>query len=328
MGDRVRLGVLVHAGKELGGGTEELRAALAELGHADPPWIEVPKSKKAPDAVRRLVRKQHVERLLVWGGDGTVRRCVDTVVGDGLDVDLAVLPAGTANTLARNLDIPIDLRGAVDVAVHGRPCPIDVGMMNDSYFTVMAGTGFDALLIREADDSGLKDRFGQLGYVWAGVRHRSVDPVHAEVTVDGAPWFDGEASAILVSNVGTIMGGLRAFPDADPTDGVLEVGVVSARRATQWVRVIASAAVHRAEASQFTEMTTGSKIRIRLDRSMPWQVDGGDRPRSRKFTIRCVPGAVRICRPAALPAASTVGERCDETPLEPIGDGTSRAVPA
>jgi diacylglycerol kinase family enzyme len=176
--------------------------------------------------------------------------------------------------------------------------------MNDAHFSVMAGTGFDALLIREADDSGLKDRFGQLGYVWAGVRHRSVDPFRAEVTVDGRPWFAGEASAVLVANVSTIMGGLRAFPDADPTDGILEIGIVSARTATQWVRVLASAAVQRAEASQFTEVTAGRKIKIRLDRSMPWQVDGGDRSRTRTYSIRCIAGAIRVCRPPLLTPAA------------------------
>jgi diacylglycerol kinase (ATP) len=302
-GDLVRVGVIVNQGKELGGGTEELRAVLAELGHADPPWIEVPKSKKAPKAVRRLVLKKGVDRLLVWGGDGTVRRCIDTVLTEGYDVDVAVLPAGTANTLAQNLGIPTDLRGAVEIAVCGQARPIDIGRMNGAHFAVMAGTGFDALLIREADDSGLKDRFGQLGYVWAGVRHRSVDPFHAEITVDGRPWFSGETSTVLVANVGSIMGGLRTSGDADVADGAFEIGVVSARSATEWIRLLARAGLKAAAASPFTEMTTARRVKVKLDRSMPWQVDGGDRERDKRFTIRCLPGAVRILQPpATLPA--------------------------
>jgi YegS/Rv2252/BmrU family lipid kinase len=296
-GDGMRIGVVAHSEKLLGGGLEELRSVLADLGHADPAWIEVPKSKKAPKAVRRLVEKKKVNRLLVWGGDGTVRRCIDTVVREGYDVDVGVLPAGTANLLAKNLDIPIDVRGAVEVAVNGDPVPMDVGRMNGTHFAVMAGTGFDALLMKEADDSGMKDRFGRAGYVWAGVRNRSVEPVHARITVDGRTWFAGDASSVLLGNVGTITGGLQAFPDADPTDGVLEVGVVSARTATQWARVLASTVVHRAERSKFTEMSRGKRFEIRLDRSMPWQVDGGDRDRSKRFTVRCLPGAIRICRP-------------------------------
>jgi diacylglycerol kinase (ATP) len=294
-GERLHLGVVAHEKKVLGGGLEELRSALAELGHADPPWVEVPKSKKAPKAVRRLVEDEHVDRLLVWGGDGTVRRCVNTVIREKYDVDVAVLPAGTANLLARNLDIPIDLRGSVDVAVNGAARPMDVGRMNGEHFTVMAGTGFDALLMKEADDSGMKDRYGRLGYIWAGVRHRDLDAADAVVTVDGTPWYSGRASSVLIANVGTITGGLQAFPDADPTDGLLEVGIVSAQSATQWVRVLASAAVHRAEQSRFTEVTRGERIEVRLDRTLPWQVDGGDRKRTDTFEVRCLAGAVRIC---------------------------------
>ena len=74
----------------------------------DPPWCEVDKSKKAPKQVRQLL-DEGVERLLVWGGDGTVRRCIDTIVAEEAKVELAILPAGTANLLATALDIPIDL---------------------------------------------------------------------------------------------------------------------------------------------------------------------------------------------------------------------------
>ena len=141
----IRVGVVVNQDKILGGGLEELRAALADVGHADPPWYEVSKSKKAPKKIRKLVEDDGVDRVLVWGGDGTVRRAVDTIVDEGLDASIGILPAGTANLLANNLGIPIDVRGAVDVAVHGDPRSIDVGKMNGSHFAVMAGAGFDAL---------------------------------------------------------------------------------------------------------------------------------------------------------------------------------------
>ena len=62
----------------------------------------------------------------MWGGDGTVRRAADTLLGKGYDhVAIGILPAGTGNLLANNLDIPIDLRGAVDVALHGEVERID-----------------------------------------------------------------------------------------------------------------------------------------------------------------------------------------------------------
>jgi YegS/Rv2252/BmrU family lipid kinase len=294
------VGVVINEGKRLAGeGLEELRSALADAGHADPPWRQVEKSKKAPPKVLELVEKRDVDRLLVWGGDGTVRRCIDTLVDAGHDhVAIGVLPAGTGNLLANNLGIPIDLRGAVDVALHGDPAPIDVGIVNDEqHFVVMAGAGFDALLIGEADDSGLKDRFGRLGYVWAGIRHRHVSPARARIIVDGEPWYEGAATTVLAGNVGRLIGGLPAFPDADPTDGRLDVGVARVRTALEWVRLIGASLTHRLDASPFAQVTTAEHLVIELDRTLPWQADGGDRDRNDRFEIRCLPGAIRVCRP-------------------------------
>jgi diacylglycerol kinase (ATP) len=300
MSKRPRLGVIINEGKRLGGnGLEELRAALADAGHADPPWYEVPKSKKAPKKIVQLVEDDEVDRLLVWGGDGTVRRAADTLLRKGYDhVAIGVLPAGTGNLLATNLDIPIDLRGAVDVAVHGEVERIDAGLVNDDqHFLVMAGTGFDALLIKDADDSGAKDRFGRLAYIWAGIHNRNVSPARAEVYIDGEPWFTGDASCVIAGNVGKLLGGIPAFPDASPTDGRLDVGVVEARRASDWARLFGSVVTHRVESSPFAKVTRAEKIRIELDRTLPWEADGGDRDRTDHFEIRCIPQAVPICRP-------------------------------
>jgi YegS/Rv2252/BmrU family lipid kinase len=294
------VGVIINEGKLLAGdGLEELRAALADAGHADPPWREVPKSKKAPKKVIELVEKCGVDRLLVWGGDGTVRRCIDTLLDEGLDhVSIGVLPSGTGNLLANNLGIPIDLRGAVDVALHGDPAAIDVGIVNDrQHFAVMAGAGFDALLIEEADDSGLKDRFGRLGYVWAGIRHRHVSAARARITVDGEPWYTGAATTVIAGNVGRLIGGLPAFPDARPDDGRLDVGVAEARSALDWARLLGAAAAHRVASSPFAQVTTAEHLLVEFDRTLPWQADGGDRDRADSFEIRCLPGAIRVCQP-------------------------------
>jgi len=293
------VGVIVNRGKSLAGdGLEALRAALADNGCADPAWREVARSREAPDAVRELVDHHGVDRLLVWGGDGTVRRCITTLLSAGRDdVAIGVLPAGTGNLLATNLDIPVDLRRAVDVALHGTPQPIDVGVVNgDQYFAVMAGAGFDALLIAEADDSGLKDRFGKLGYVWAGVRHRHVSPARARITIDGSTWYTGRATTVIVGNVGRLIGGVPAFPAADPTDGRLDVGVAEVHTLTEWLRLLAAAVTHRVEASPLAEVTTASEITIEFDRTLPWQVDGGDRDRLATFDIRCEPEAICVCR--------------------------------
>jgi Diacylglycerol kinase catalytic domain len=127
--------VVAHSRKNFGGGLPELRKVLAEQGVTDPIWHEVTKSRFAPEYARRAVA-QGADVLFVWGGDGTVQRCIDAVAGTSVAV--AILPAGTANLLAMNLRIPDDLTEAVRVGMHGDRRRLDTGSVNGEHFTVMA----------------------------------------------------------------------------------------------------------------------------------------------------------------------------------------------
>jgi len=290
------VGVLAHERKYLGKGLEELRAALADAGFADPPWCQVSKSKKAPKQVRRLMA-EGIDRLLVWGGDGTVRRCIDTIVSEDAQIEVGILPAGTANLLAHALEIPIDVRQAVDVALHGLPRAIDVGVINGEAFAVMAGTGFDALMIRDAED-GMKDRLGKLSYIRTGARNLDTSGAEVKIHVDGENWFQGRAVCVLVGNMGRIVGGIHAFPDAR-CDGLLDVGVLTAQSRTDWLRVGVRAMTGRIDSSPMVDITQGTRIKVRLDRTMPWELDGGARPRAKKFEVSLLPGRLPILVPAS-----------------------------
>jgi diacylglycerol kinase (ATP) len=291
-----RVGVVAHEGKSLGGGLEELRSVLAESGFADPPWYVVRKSRDAPKQVRRVL-SDGVDRLLVWGGDGTVRRCVDTVLAQDAQVEVGILPAGTANLLAHALGVPIDLREALDVALHGLLRRIDVGVINGEAFCVMAGTGFDALMIRDAE-TGMKDRFGRLAYIRTGVRNLDASGPDVTITVDDEQWFEGTAACVLVGNTGRILGGIDAFPNARCDDGVLDVGVLTAQSRLDWLRVGVRAVTGRIDSSPMVAIRQGRSIKVRLDRKMPWELDGGDRPPTKRLDVSLLPARVPVCVPA------------------------------
>ena len=151
-----KVAVIAHAGKTFGGGLPELRRELERQGVAEPLWVEVPKSRFAPKQVKRAL-DDGAELLFVWGGDGMVQRCIDVLAGS--EVALAVVPAGTANLFATNLGIPQDIEQAVTIGLRGERRKLDVGRFNGEHFAVMAGAGFDASMIKQADGA-LKDRLG------------------------------------------------------------------------------------------------------------------------------------------------------------------------
>ncbi len=289
-----KVAVVAHAGKSFGGGLEELRSVLDGEGHPDPLWYEVSKSRKAPKRIRRAVA-EGADLVFVWGGDGTVQQCIDAVAGSGAVI--AILPAGTANLLATNLGVPTDLTAAVLVGLHGRHRLLDTGSVNGEHFAVMAGAGLDAIMIKEAD-AGMKDRVGRMAYLWTGAKSLNARRVKAVVTVDGRSFFDGSISCVLVGNVGKVIGGIEAFEGARPDDGLLDLGVVTAKNRLQWARTLGRAALGRTEKSPFVETTRGKKFTVRFDRRFPYELDGGARSASKKLRIKVHPSSIAICVPA------------------------------
>jgi diacylglycerol kinase (ATP) len=288
----MRIAVIAHSGKTLGGGLSELRRMLADRGVTDIFWREVPKSRFAPKQLEKAIRRK-ADLIFVWGGDGMVQRCVD--VAAGTKATLAIIPAGTANLLAANLGIPKDMAAAVEIGFAGDRRRIDVGRINGERFAVMAGAGFDARMIGDAD-GGLKDRFGRLAYIWTGARNLRMKPFRAKITVDGARWYSGDASCILLGNVGKLFGGVKAFEDARPDDGVLELGVVSADGTREWVQTVAGT-VSKSPRARTTKVHS---VRVKLDRKVPYELDGGDRKRVRRLRVEIEPAAVKICVPAVV----------------------------
>lgn len=300
--------VVAHGGKTLGGGLSALRTVLAGAGCKDPIWYEVSKSRKARKAVRRAVKKG-AKLVFVWGGDGMVQSCIDALAGLE-EVEMAIIPAGTANLLATNLGIPRDVAKAVRIGLHGARRKLDVGIMNGERFAVMAGTGFDAILMRDVDGAD-KQRLGRLAYIRSGVKAMQAKRVRTTVRVDGAVWFKGKASAVLIGNVGTVTGGLVVFPDASPTDGILEVGVVTAHGAWQWARVFSRVARGHLDRSPFIELTRGRKIVIALDRKMPYELDGGARPSEKRLEVRVKPGGITLRVPPVRAGRRSMGSPRD-----------------
>jgi YegS/Rv2252/BmrU family lipid kinase len=290
----VKVAVIAHAGKTLGGGLPELRRVLEAAGVADPFWCEVPKSRKAPAQVRRAL-DEGAELIVAWGGDGMVQRCVDVLAGS--EVALAIIPAGTANLFATNLGIPSDIEGAVAVGLHGARRRVDLGRFNGERFAVMAGAGFDAAMIRDAGEGSLKERLGRVAYVWTGSENLRSKPFRADIEVDGASWYKGKASCILFGNVGKLVGGVEAFEDARPDDGRLELGIVTAEGLLEWGRMIARAAVGPVDKSPLAQTTKARSVKVKLNRKVLYELDGGDRTKVKAFKVKVEPGAVTVCVP-------------------------------
>ena len=123
----------------------------------------------------------------------------------------------------------------------------------------------------------------------------------ATVDVDGERFFAGPAGCVLVGNMGQLTGGIEAFPEAKPDDGTLEVGIITADSSLDWTRALTRTVMGEAAQSPFVKITQGKKIEIKTDRKLLYELDGGDREKTKKLKIRINPERIRVKVPVPGP---------------------------
>ena len=104
-------------------------------------------------------------------------------------------------------------------------------------------------------------------------------------------------TCILLGNLGDIFGGVEVFPDARPDDGMLELGVVTAQGLLEWTRTLTRTAVGDPDRSPFVRTTKAKSVKVKLDRKVRYELDGGDRSKVRSFNVKVEAGALNVCVP-------------------------------
>lgn len=238
--------------------------------------------------------------VIAYGGDGTVRGCVAGL--SGRDTPLAVLTGGTGNLLARNLDLPSGVDAAAAVALGGDRRRIDVGVAradgaggSGERFAVIAGIGFDAVMLRDAPEH-VKARIGAVAYVLAGLRNLRAPGFQAQVEVDGV-LVRRRVQTVLIGNVGKLQAGLPVLPDATPDDGLLDVVVISPRTHLQWLEVVTRVILRRPHRVH-AESMRGRHVVVQTDEPQPYQLDGDVRIDTQRLVCDVEPRALVLCVPA------------------------------
>ncbi|MBO1900966.1 NAD(+)/NADH kinase [Leucobacter weissii] len=300
-------------------GREDLEKALVDAAGdsaVDAHWFETAEDDPGRSATRKAL-ESGAGLVLAAGGDGTVRAVAEELAEAGASADLGIIPLGTGNLLARNLDVPLnDAAAAISRALEGEPRTIDLGWATIAApdgeerhaFTVMAGFGIDAHMITETDDD-LKDRAGWLAYVESLGRAVSASEVIGiELALDGGDAAQEQAHTLIVGNCGTLQGGITLLPDADPSDGELDLLVLSADGIAGWAdtlrnlvwdnglkRLISGGgAADQAESSESAAHRRVTTLTIELAEPRVFEVDGDDLGETTRIGIEIQPAALRI----------------------------------
>lgn len=274
----------------------------AEEGWAEPIWLE---TTPAEPGTRQALQAVAAGAVVVCplGGDGTVRAVAAGVVGT--ETPLGLLPGGTANLLARNLDLPVDsLERALRVALTGQNKRVDVGWLTVGrsgvqehperhLFLVMAGLGFDAAIMAGAPER-LKSRVGAAAYLVSGLRNLAGPQFKVRVNLDDELVLSRRTRTVVIGNCGRMFGGLVLMPQARLDDGVLDAVLLSPRGVVGWTAVAAWVLSRRHTGHGMVDRYTGREVRVRADRPEEFQVDGDPMGAAREVTAQVDPLALVV----------------------------------
>lgn len=270
-------------------------AMAAEAGWDRPRWhyttVEDPGTSMA-----RQAAEDGADLVIVCGGDGTVREVCATLAGSGIPV--GIIPAGTGNLLARNLNIPLYLRSALAVALRGQDRAIDLVAVEgdglaETHFLVMAGMGMDAAIM-EGVNEDIKKKVGWIAYVFSGVKSMMSPPVRLEITLDGGAPTKHRARTVVVGNVGFLQAGLPLIPDAALDDGLLDVAVIHPRTLFSWVPLAARILARGRRTDEMLDRMTARTVTIRASAETPRQLDGDSVGSGHELRMTCLPGRLLV----------------------------------
>ncbi|MGV3616968.1 MAG: diacylglycerol/lipid kinase family protein [Fimbriimonas sp.] len=217
--------------------------------------------------------EQAYDRVLIAGGDGTVMEAVNGLMRRGQDVPVAIVPTGTANFVARALEIPTDRAEAIKVALSDSTARLDVGKCGDQYFVLGVGLGLAERFVTTTEDSE-KRRLGPLAYLLNLFKELRTPRIRFRFEAEGQAPDDLVGVALVVANSAGFGNGREVSDEVKGDDGQLDLVVLH--------RIAPLTALRLAFRSVFGEVTHDpvithrpfKKARVSATPQVPVQIDG------------------------------------------------------
>src|SRR4051794_5563375 len=285
---------------------DQVEKILLRDGWTDTLWLET----SAEDPGRAMTREAvdaEVVLVVAAGGDGTVRIVADGLAGSGIAMGL--VPAGAANLLARNLDLPLEEVASLEVAFARHTRTIDLIRLSvddhpAEHFAVIAGIGVDAMIMDETDPT-LKDKVGSAAYFLAAAKALKRLPVRMTVQLDDRPPVRRRAMICAIANVGELRGNLVLVPGASPDDGLLDVYIASPRRFRHWAKLGLRLITRRPKKDDQVDQVAGKRVKLAIHGAENYQLDGDVVGAGTTLTAEVRPAALTICVPQPVPEPRT-----------------------
>lgn len=261
------------------GRVSELNELLKRIERLRPNKVQL--TRRAGDA-ETFARKAIVagcNNVIAAGGDGTLNEVVNAVARarDARKISVGVLPLGTGNDFARSLELPEEMEDNIDILQAGETTQIDLVRVKSKrtrYFVNVSAGGFSGV-VDEKVTPAIKRAWGPLAYVRGAAS--ALPQLHAYRTTIG---FDDKERLsldlynVIVANGRFVAGGLPIAPDADPSDGLLDIILIPSQPAAEFALVAAQILLGKHVSNDAVIFRRATKMEVNSHPAMSFNVDG------------------------------------------------------
>ena len=168
------------------------------------------------------IEKLQPDRVIAVGGDGTVSLVAEQLLGK--NIAMGILPAGSANGMAKELEIPIDVDRALDIIINGDIKPCDAIRINDKEICLhLSDLGFNAQLVKYFEQGNFRGKFGYALKVFKVLWRKRIMDVTIQTNKEE---IKRSAFMVVIANASKYGTGALINPEGDLDDGLFEIVVV------------------------------------------------------------------------------------------------------
>lgn len=276
---------------------EPIRKEIARYftsSHIDYEIYETVKGDKPGDIIRARL-SDSINLVVAAGGDGTVSAVIDGLIGSS--VSLAIIPAGTGNLIARELNIPLGIEDAVTLITGAHTSQkIDAMRIGKRVYVLNVSLGISASVV-EGTTRKNKSRFGRIAYLGTGIlKIFTFKNRYLVVVVDGKTQRH-RAAEVAISNCGILAKILYPRgPDVRIDDGHVDLWILSSKTILDYPWYLFEMITGRPAKHLSHFINSEKSISIRSSRPLPVQADG-DIIGTTPIEIEVLPGALTVLVP-------------------------------
>lgn len=251
-------------------------------------FIYFTSGNKDQEKIREILQKDQYDRVIAGGGDGTIAMVANEILND--QIDLGIIPMGSANGLAKELSIPLQPREALEKAIKKPGKPFDIIAINNKWHVLhMADFGMNAKLVRRYQDD---HRRGFLGYAISGLKELpNLMTVNSFELASNNESYHMESAFVVIANARRYGTGIEINPSGRVNDGKFEICCLQTISFENFLTRFINE--EEFELNPFEILST-SQAKIKLKEKTDFQIDGEYIGETDQLDIHIKKGAIQL----------------------------------